>query len=221
MVGPIVISVVSISSGKLNRLSRAGVRDSKLLTGRKRMFLYDEIYSLAEEVLSYSISNTEINQAMANHISINELEALNFAKILDSMQSSPSRVFLDSPDVISERFGMRVGYFSQKRLLVSGLKQKRSGAGSGSIKLISEHKADSRYPVVSGASIIAKVERDREIQRIADRSGLDIGSGYPSDSYTVSAIREDLGRGRLAPYLRERWQTIKAIRQLRMEEFLG
>ncbi|MCL5428128.1 MAG: ribonuclease HII [Candidatus Marsarchaeota archaeon] len=221
MIGPITISVISISRGKVNRLSRAGVRDSKLLTGKKRMFLYDEIQSLAEEVLTYSITNSEINQAMSNHISINELEALNFAKLIDSMESKPSTVFLDSPDVISERFGLRVGFFSQKRLLASGMKRGKKSAEEDVIKVISEHKADSRYPVVSGASIIAKVERDREIQRIADRSGLDIGSGYPSDSYTVSAIREDLGRGRLAPYLRERWQTIKAIRQLRMEEFLG
>ena len=184
------------------------------------MFLYDEIRSLAEEVLTYSISNSEINQAMLNHISINELEALNFAKLIDSMESQPGSVFLDSPDVISERFGMRVGFFSQKRLLASGMKRER-GKSAGAIKVISEHKADSRYPIVSGASIIAKVERDREIQRISDKAGIDIGSGYPSDSYTVSAIRQDLGKGRLSPYLREQWQTIRAIRQLRMNEFIG
>ncbi len=214
-----MLGVISISSGKVGKLSRAGVRDSKLLTGRKRMYLYDEIYSMAEEVLTYSISNVEINQAMSNHISLNELEALNFAKLIDSMDTEPSKVFIDSPDVISERFGMRVGFFSQKRLLVSGMKRER-GKSAGAISVISEHKADSRYPVVSGASIIAKVERDREIQKIADRSGIDIGSGYPSDSYTISAIRQDLGHGRLSPYLREKWQTIKAIRQLRMEEFI-
>ncbi len=211
---------MSISKGKEGRLSKAGVRDSKLLTRRKRLFLYDEICSLAEEVLTYSITNSEINEAMKSHISINELEALNFAKLIDSLETQPSSVFLDSPDVISERFGVRVGFFSQKRLLVQGMKYLGQKPKAGSIKVISEHKADSRYPIVSGASIIAKVERDREIQRIEDISGVEIGSGYPSDSYTLSAIRRDLAEGKLSQYLRDQWQTMKSIRQLKMDEFI-
>ncbi len=215
-----MISVISISKGREGRLSRAGVRDSKLLTSRKRLFLYDEIYSLAEEVLTYKISSSEINDAMENKISINELEALNFAKLIDSLESQPNKVYLDSPDVVSERFGVRVGFFSKKRLIASGIRHPRQKAGINAIKVVSEHKADSRYPVVSGASIIAKVERDREIEKIADRSGIKIGSGYPSDAYTVAAIRQNLGTGRLSSYLRSHWQTLKVIRQLKMDEFI-
>jgi len=184
------------------------------------MYLYDEIQSLAEEVLTYKITNFEINDAMRSSISINELEALNFARLIDSLETQPSKVFLDSPDVISERFGMRVGFFSQKRLLVNGVKYSRQKAGTNSIRIVSEHKADSRYPVVSGASIIAKVERDKEIERIADKTDIELGSGYPSDVYTVAAIRQDLGTGRLSPYLRDRWQTMREIRQLKMDEFV-
>jgi ribonuclease HII len=88
-------------------------------------------------------------------------------------------------------------------------------------KILARHKADSIYPVVSAASIISKVTRDREIEKIKDETGLSIGSGYPSDSYTISAIRENLGTGKLMPYLRHEWQTVKNIRQLKIEDFLS
>ena len=88
------------------------------------------------------------------------------------------------------------------------------------IKLISEHKSDVKYPVVSGASIIAKVTRDDEIDRITDEVGIDIGSGYPSDTKTINAIKKNLDDEKLASYLRNRWKTMEIIRQSRMEDFI-
>ncbi|MEM0200973.1 MAG: ribonuclease HII [Candidatus Micrarchaeaceae archaeon] len=221
VIGPLVISIVSISNGKESKLAKIGVRDSKMLTKRKREFLFDEIYSLAEEINIYKITNNEINIAMSNKISINELEALNFAKLIDSIKKRPEKIFLDSPDVISERFGVRVGFFSKNKIIVDGVKYtKEERKTKDKIKVVSQHKADSRYPVVSAASIISKVTRDKEIEHIIDKTGVAIGSGYPSDSYTISAIRENLGNGTLMPYLRHEWHTIKNIRQLKIEDFL-
>jgi ribonuclease HII len=155
---------------------------------------------------------------MKNSISINELEAMNFAKLIDSLDSKPSRIFLDSPDVISERFGVRISMFSGKPMSIKGIKKKSTGE---SIKIISEHKADSRYPVVSCASIIAKVERDSEIEEIKEKLGINIGSGYPSDKYTMGAIKDMLGTEKLNPYVREYWSTMKGIRQMRISDFVG
>lgn len=216
VIGPIVISVVSISKGREARLSRMGVRDSKMLTRRMRNYLFDEIQSAAEEVKIYKISSAEINESMRNKVSINELEAINFAKLIDSLENDPRKIFLDSPDVISERFGLRVKLFSKKALGVAGA-EKRAKAR---ISVIAEHKADARYPIVSSASIIAKVIRDEEISRIKKKAAIDIGSGYPSDAKTINAIRKTLGSSRLAPYLREHWKTLKTIRQLKMDDFL-
>ncbi len=192
-----------------------------MLTKRKREFLFDEIYSIADEINIYQITNGEINTAMSNKISLNELEALNFAKLIDSIKKTPEKIFLDSPDVISERFGVRVGFFSKNKIIVDGVKYTQEERKTkDKIKIISQHKADSRYPVVSAASIISKVTRDREIENIIDETGIAIGSGYPSDSYTISAIRENLGTGSLMPYLRHEWHTVKNIRQLKIEDFL-
>ncbi len=218
--GPLVISIVSVSRGREGKLSRIGVRDSKMLTRRKRRFLLEEINAIAEEVGIYRISNTEINEAMRNKISINEVEALNFARLIDSVRIVPDRIYVDSPDVVSERFGMRIRLFSKRRIELYGMKTKRREEGGKAIRIIAEHKADARYPVVSAASIIAKVTRDDEIERIRDEVGMKIGSGYPSDKYTIDAIRSDLKTNRLSPYIRNRWKTMNIIKQLKIEDFM-
>lgn len=197
-----------------------------MLTPKKREFLYDEIISIADEVKSYSINSEEIDQAIKSNVSLNQLEALNFARLIDSLKTEPNKVFLDSPDVISERFGMRVSLFSARNMHVKGIKkkgQKNDGlvpSNSKRISVIAEHKADSVYPVVSSASIIAKVIRDREIDRITDHLGVDIGSGYPSDAQTIDAIKDNLANEEFSKFIRQRWKTMQIIRQARMGDFV-
>ncbi|XP_050877177.1 ribonuclease H2 subunit A [Lathyrus oleraceus] len=60
-----------------------------------------------------------------------------------------------------------------------------------SIKFVVAKKADSLYPVVSGASIAAKVTRDRAVRdwvldETADNIHRNFGSGYPADPATKS-----------------------------------
>ncbi len=198
------------------------MRDSKLLTRKKREFLYDEITSLAEEVKVYKITNDEIDQAMAGGVSLNGLEALNFARLIDALQVLPKKIYLDSPDVVEDKFGIRVCLFSKRTMTVnktSSLSNPVIGAKEA-IKLISEHKSDIKYPVVSGASIIAKVVRDDEIDRIAEEVGFDVGTGYPSDSKTINAIKKNLDDKKLGVYLRNMWKTMEIIRQRRMDDFI-
>ena len=217
-----MISVIAITKAKEAKLSKIGVRDSKLLSRRKREFLYDEIASLAEEVKVYKITNSEIDRAMAGGVSLNGLEALNFARLIDELSVLPKRIYLDSPDVIEDKFGIRVCLFSKRTMTVngtSGMSNPIIGAQEA-IKLISEHKSDVKYPVVSGASIIAKVTRDDEMDRITDEVGVDMGSGYPSDEKTINAIKKNLDDSKVASYLRNRWKTMAAIRQSRMDDFI-
>ncbi|KAL6520726.1 hypothetical protein OROHE_016907 [Orobanche hederae] len=60
-----------------------------------------------------------------------------------------------------------------------------------SIKFLVAKKADSLYPVVSGASIVAKVTRDRALRNwvfdeSAENMHRNFGSGYPGDPETKS-----------------------------------
>ncbi len=217
VIGPLVVSVVCVSKGKEKKLSDIGVRDSKLLTRRKRRFLFDEIKSIAEEVRTYIITNDEINNAMRNGVSLNQLEAIRFAQLVDELGCHVEKMYVDSPDVKPERFGVRIGLSATKLTRVVGVKGKVKD--SGGIKIISEHKADAKYPVVSGASIISKVIRDEEMERIERQSGVDIGSGYPSDHYTIEAIKANLASKKLNPYIREYWRTLNKIKQKKIKEF--
>ncbi|MEM3753056.1 MAG: ribonuclease HII [Candidatus Micrarchaeaceae archaeon] len=216
VLGPLVTGVISIKASSAQRLSEIGVRDSKMLSRKRREYLYDEIYAIAEEVKVSLISAAEISRAMVSGISINELEAAHFAKIIDSLKSPVSTIFIDSPEVIQERFGIRISMISHKPMEIN--RQRRSRKDS--IKLISEHKADVKYPVVSGASIIAKVVRDREIDKLKSKLKIDIGSGYPSDMRTIDAIRSNLSNAALAQHIRTKWRTLELIKQMKIVDFL-
>lgn len=218
ILGPLVVSMVGVKNTSIRRLSDAGVRDSKLLSEKKRKRLYDDIVAIASEVKVRCITPAEINEAMGSDISINEVEAKAFSELFNSIESDVSIVYLDSPDVIPERFGVRFCMYSTRPTRVVGVKSGKE-KGVKYTRIISEHKADARYPVVSAASIIAKVTRDAEIAKLEKRLRLKIGSGYPSDDLTVKTIRNNLKNESLGEHIRLRWSTVDRIKQTSLLEF--
>lgn len=79
------------------------------------------------------------------------------------------------------------------------------------IKLISEHHADRVYPVVSAASIIAKVTRDEAVAVLHQQYG-DFGSGYITDPKTLDFLRQwRRTHESYPPIVRVSWKTIKEI----------
>ena len=205
--------------GTEKRFTSIGVRDSKMLRPRRREELYDQIKKLSLEVKVDCIELSEINEAMRRRISLNELEAIHFAKLFDQVENEVGTFYLDSPDVIAEKFGVRVNMSSAKAARVSGIKNDKAGARRAT-RIVSEHKADSRYPIVSAASIIAKVTRDREMRKIERKLGIRLGSGYPSDFSTVDAVRKHMTEAALMEHLREHWATMDNIRQTRITSFV-
>ncbi|PVX27610.1 MAG: ribonuclease HII, partial [Candidatus Bathyarchaeum sp.] len=66
--------------------------------------------------------------------------------------------------------------------------------------------------VVSAASIIAKVERDRVISQLKKRYG-NLGCGYPSDSKTVKFLEDWATKfGDYPDFVRKSWKTAKRIK---------
>jgi ribonuclease HII len=113
---------------------------------------------------------------------------------------------VDAGDTNAARFGRRV-----------------ADAVPFEVEIRAEHAADETYPIVSAASIVAKVERDAHVSTLADEYG-DVGSGYPSDPTTrefLSTYVEECGE--LPPVARESWQTsrdvLAAAEQSSFEEF--
>jgi ribonuclease HII len=218
ILGPLVISLVSVKKSSVSSLTDAGVRDSKMLSPKKRAKLFGEIGRIATDIKVDKIYPNEINDAMRNGISLNELEAVHFARLFDTIESDIDAVYLDSPDVVAEKFGIRFNMSSSKRTRVVGIKSKRV-EGEKSIRIIAEHKADSTYPVVSAASIIAKVTRDREVKKLEHALGIKIGSGYPSDNTTIEAIKKNMDNAALHDNTRKYWRTMDRIKQTTLTSF--
>lgn len=84
------------------------------------------------------------------------------------------------------------------------------------IEFTVEPKADSSYPIVSAASIAAKVTRDRWIDNWKPQqqllSDMPTGSGYPGDPETKKWIRANVQPFFGYPDLvRFSWETCKTI----------
>ena len=212
------MALVSVKRSSEHKLADIGVRDSKLLSRTRREELYDMIKRMADDVKVSKILPKEINETMKRKISLNELEAVHFARLFDKFTGQVSTLYLDSPDVVAEKFGIRINMFSKRPTRIVGVSPK-GDKGVQYTKVVAEHKADSKYPVVSAASIIAKVERDWEMDKIIDQLGLPLGSGYPADSFTISTVKKNINNSALKQHIRQYWQTMDTIKQTRLTSF--
>lgn len=206
--------------GLVHRLPEMGVRDSKLLPRKRREQLYGSIMDIAEDVQVSAIDAGEINDSMRSHVSLNHLEAKHFAMLLDRMDGIDS-FYIDSPDVIAAKFGVRINALAIKPTAIAGIKAVKREKGKKYVRIVAEHKADSRYAVVSAASIIAKVHRDHEMDKLSSELGIDLGSGYPSDTTTIEAIKANRRNRELNEYVRKYWKTTDNIKQAKLPGFLA
>jgi ribonuclease HII len=194
MIGPMVIWGGLIDSGRLSELEEIGAKDSKTLTHTRRLKLKERIESIAANIVIRTVSAADIDR-LRKRTTLNEIEVVEFVAIAKEL--NPQEVYLDAADVKADRFGEKVG-------TLSGL------ASKGAV-IISEHKADSKYPIVSAASIIAKVERDRVISEYHKRYG-DFGSGYPSDQKTVDFVKSLVRNNQKLPQIvRKSWDSVRKI----------
>jgi ribonuclease HII len=115
------------------------------------------------------------------------------AKVIERLR--PDVAYVDASDVLADRFREHIA----ERLAFE-------------VKIVSEHKADFKYPVVSAASIIAKVERDKAIQELSEKYG-EIGSGYVADPKTIAFLKRWLAtHGSYPWFVRKSWKPAKVLR---------
>jgi ribonuclease HII len=195
VIGPLVIAGVLIGQEDLPLLRDLGCKDSKLLTPRRREALAVEIRKVCEGCAVVKLSPKEIDSVVLGgrrlH-KLNYLEAQVMARVLDTLR--PEKAYVDAADVLERRF---------KRDILECMSFK--------VDIVSEHKADRNYPVVSAASIIAKVERDSEVAKLAEKYG-DVGSGYPSDDKTINFLELCVKLGEYPECVRRSWRPAKKVR---------
>jgi len=190
VIGPMVIAGYCIDEEKIELLKSLGVRDSKELTRKQREEIYDEIIKLTDKYKYIIIGPKTIDHYVYKN-RLNYLEFENMVKIIEEIK--PNTVIIDSPLVNTKK----VIEYIKNNLKIN-------------VEIIAENKADKNYPVVSAASIIAKVIRDKEIDKIEKKININFGSGYPSDERTIKAIKENYEI--LKNYIRESWMTVKRIK---------
>jgi ribonuclease HII len=196
VLGSLVVAGVICEKKQEEDLKKIGVLDSKKLNAKSREKLYDQIISRFD-YHSIKIQPLELDRSK----NLNLLEGMKFAEIINTLQ--PELAYLDCADAAPRNFHNYVA----KHL-------------SFKCNLVVEHKADEKYPIVSAASIIAKVERDRDIERLKQEYG-DIGSGYPSDPKTVAFLEDWFKENRsFPPFVRKSWKTLNRIVNSKLLDFL-
>jgi len=197
VIGPLVIAGVLIRKEDLPRLVCLGVKDSKLLSPTKREQLAEEIKRTAIKWHAISLSTSEIDKVVETGRKLrklNHLEAKTMAKIIGVLK--PDVAYVDASDVLAGRF---------KQQILENL--------SFRVRVVSEHKADAKYPIVSAASIIAKVERDKAIGELREKYG-DFGSGYITDPKTVAFLESWIRKfGTYPEFVRKSWKPAKRIKK--------
>jgi ribonuclease HII len=189
VVGPLVVAGVLVEDD--TPLREMGVKDSKKLSTTRREELSGRILEVAE--CEIKVVPAEDIDEMRELMTINELEARVFASIVAVLR--PELAYLDSADANCETFETLV----RKEL-------------DFDLEIVSEHKADEVYPVVSAASVIAKERRDREVERIREELGIEIGSGYPADPVTVEFMKKWISeKGDLPPHTRRSWENARRM----------
>ena len=189
MLGPLVIAGISLQKKNIKKLSALCVKDSKKLTPKLREQLYKKIIEVIDDYYIVKISPRSIDASVKKHC-LNGLEAKYMAKVVSKL--NPDISYVDSCDVNPARFGKEISKLSDNH------------------KIKSFHRADSRFIVVSAASILAKVTRDKAIMKL--RKEYDLGSGYPSDSVTVKFVTKYYKQNHEMPkFVRKSWKPVQKI----------
>jgi ribonuclease HII len=193
-----VIAAVAVPSDDV--CARLDVKDSKVLSAKERGRLYALIRKQCRVSL-VRIGAGEID-ALRSAMTMNAVVARAHATAISRL--APDIAYLDACDVNPLRYA---------EMVRGGLRRP--------CELVSEHHADEKFPVVSAASIVAKVTRDRAIARLAKEYG-DIGSGYPSDPETIRFLTGYIEEhGAPPPIARRSWKTVGAIIAKRSQSSLA
>jgi len=196
IIGPLAIAGVLLEDKDLSKLMDLGVKDSKRLSPRRREQLAAEIKELAPKYHIAMLSPAEIDRVVETGRKLhklNRLEAQTMAKVITVLK--PDVAYVDASDVLADRF---------KQHIAENLPFK--------VRIISEHKADAKYPIVSAASILAKVERDKVISELREKHG-NIGCGYPTDSNTIKFLEDWIRKfGSYPDFVRRSWKPAKRLK---------
>ncbi|SFR92171.1 RNase HII [Halomicrobium zhouii] len=179
-----------------------GVGDSKGIKPARREELAAEIRELA----TVGVAEIPVERIDDPETDMNTLTVAAHAEALGEVAADGQVGTVDAGDANAGRFGERV-----------------ASRVDADVRITAEHQADESDTVVGAASIVAKVERDAHVERLAAEHG-EVGSGYPSDPTTRTFLREYVADyGELPTCARTSWSTcddvLAAAEQSGLDDF--
>lgn len=200
VIGNLFVVGVVVTEDKLHTFKKIGVADSKLLSPEQREALFPQIVALAKGYLAISIPPEEIDDAVFGRqgLNLNWLEAHKTAQIINTLKPDTAIIDCPSPNIQAYR-----SYVMQRVQYPT--------------TIIAEHKADANHLVVGAASIIAKVLRDHDIERLKQEFHVNFGSGYMSDPLTQKFLQEHHAD---FPFFRKSWSSWSDIKEKKLQKTL-
>ena len=187
------------------KLQWLGVKDSKLLSKQVREELFERIREIVHDFRIEVIEPDAIDLSLTQeNTNLNWLEAETSARLVSELQ--PDKIIVDCPSVNIPSYKQ---YFSSK--LSQGV--------LSNAELLVEHKADLNHIVVAAASVVAKVIRDRMVERQKVEIGIDFGSGYTSDPKTQQFLEQY--HDKYPELFRRKWQSFKNAEEKKKQKTLG
>lgn len=204
VLGPMLYGIAYAPLSKKDLLVELGCADSKTLTEKERDEIFDKICDKHEDIgwIVEAISPNVIANSMyrRSKCSLNEVSknsAVGMIKMALEAGVNVHEVYVDTvgkPEKYQE-------YLKQIFPEIT--------------KIVVAKKADSTYPIVSAASICAKVSRDHALKAwIFREDGIDgeYGSGYPNDPATKKWLTDNIDNVFGFPQLvRFSWSTAEVI----------
>ena len=198
-IGPLVICGYLIDEKKVKELRKIGVKDSKLLSSSKREELFPKLEKMAKDHALLQATAADIDKLR----SVSNLNKYEIKRMLELIE------FFNPDKVIIDALEQEESFYKKIADRVNG------------ITLIAENFADKNYPEVGAASILAKVTRDREIEKLHKIHG-NFGSGYPADPLTISFLKNWIKRNKDFPdCVRKSWMTVKMLKMEKEQKTLS
>ncbi|KAJ4751425.1 Ribonuclease [Rhynchospora pubera] len=183
VLGPMVYGCLYCPLSYQQTLASLNFADSKTLKEEKREELSENLKS--DPSLGWGVDVIDPRDLSAKML---QREKINLNEISHNSAMGLVRRVLDLGVFLTEVYVDTVGDADKYR-------EKLSARFPG-VKFVVSKKADSLYPVVSGASIVAKVTRDRSLRDwVLDETAQNItrnfGSGYPGDPDTKAWLEKN------------------------------
>jgi ribonuclease HII len=196
VIGPMILAGCVLDEETEKELKNLGVRDSKQLTQKRREFLEKLIKEKAKAFEILVFHPEEIDLRGKGEMNLNDLEAIACAKIINKLNKGDLKikVVVDCPSV---SIGKWCDFLKTKIKNLSNL------------EIYCEHKADKNHVSVSAASVLAKCAREREMDKLREKYGKEIGSGYCSDPLTCKFLEKNAEKYKDEGIFRKTWITWK------------